>query len=311
VSTFLADHPDRGVVLVFGPDATSFLQSLVSQDLDPIGDGSGARSLLLTPQGKLDVTLRMLRVGDEWWLDCDAGYGSRLASSLTKYRIRVDVQIDDRSDGWDLLEVRGHEALARVGATAHVDVPDAADAHVAWGESRIVRADWVDQPGVDVIGPVAAVHEARDQLLHAGVEPFPPGAYEAARIEAGVARLGVDVDERTIPQEAFLELDAVSFTKGCFLGQELVCRIDTRGHVNRFLRRLRLDAASPPAVGDEVVVDDKVVGSVTSAAAVPGAEQSVALAIVRREVEPPATVIVRTGGGEVTALVEELPARAA
>jgi tRNA-modifying protein YgfZ len=307
MSTHLADHRDRGVVVVSGPDATSFLQSLVSQDLDPIPDGQGAPSLLLTPQGKLGITLRMLRVGDGWWLDCQAGFGEELAASLTRFCIRVDVTITDHTGSWDVLEVRGHEALARVGAAAHVDVPEPPDAHVGWGERRIVRSDWPGTLGVDVIGPTAAVHEARDELLHAGVAPFPPGAYEAARIEAGIVRLGIDVDEKTIPQEAFLERDAVSFTKGCFLGQELVCRIDTRGHVNRYLRLLRLADGTVPEAGDAVVLDDKVVGAVTSAAAVPDATEAVALAMVRHEVEPPAAAVVRSGGRDVSVVVEELP----
>jgi folate-binding protein YgfZ len=310
MSTHLADHPDRGVVVASGPDATSFLQSIVSQDVDPIADGHGARSLLLTPQGKLGITMRMLHIGDEWWLDCDAGFGDELAASLTRFRIRVDVTITDHSGSWDVLEVRGHEAPARVGAAAHVDVPERPDAHVAWGDRRIVRSDWPEMLGVDVIGPTAAVHEARDELLHAGVEPFAPGAYEAARIEAGIVRLGVDVDEKTIPQEAFLDRDAVSFTNGCFLGQDLVCRIDTRGHVNRYLRRLRFTDGTVPVAGDEVVLDDKVIGVVTSAAAVPDATEAVALAMVRHEVEPPATAVVRSDGREVTAVVEELPAAA-
>lgn len=304
MSTHLAERPGHGAVVVSGPDATSFLQSLVSQDIEGLDDGAGARSLLLTPQGKLDVIMRMLRVGDEWWLDCDAGYGAQLAASLTRFCIRVEAEIRDRSDAWGLLEVRGHEAVARVGAAARVDVPDVDCAHVAWGPRRVVRSDWPTMPGVDVLGPLDAVHEARDELLRAGVEPFPPGTYEVARIEAGIPRLGVDVDERTIPQEAFLEREAVSFTKGCFLGQELVCRIDTRGHVNRYLRLLESQAELTP--GSEVVVGDKVVGTVTSAAA--RADGSwVALSLVRREVEPPAEVLVRRDGDEARATVAALP----
>jgi folate-binding protein YgfZ len=131
--------------------------------------------------------------------------------------------------------------------------------------------------------------------------------YEVARIEAGVPRLGVDVDERTIPQEAFLERDAVSFTKGCFLGQELVCRIDTRGHVNRHLRLLRLSGEAVPAPGAEVLAGDTTVGTLTSVAGVPGESRAVALAMLRREVEPPADVRVRSDAGDLSATVEALP----
>ena len=215
--------------------------------------------------------------------------------------------MQDRSDAWSLLEIRGGDAVACVATAAEVDVPSTPAAHVPWGDRRVVRADWPDRPGVDVVGPVASVHAARDALLDAGVAAVEPDGYEAARLEAGVVRLGVDVDERTIPQEAFLERDAVSFTKGCFLGQELVCRIDTRGHVNRYLRRLRIGGEHTPDRGAEVVADGATVGNVTSAAAVPGEPLVLALAMVRREVVPPAAVVVRWPGGEVSATVEELP----
>jgi len=313
VSTRCAERPRHGAVVVSGPDATSFLESLVSQELTGVAAGQGVRSLLLTPQGKLDVALRALRIGagkdepDEWSLDCDTGYGERLAASLGRYRIRVDAEIEDRSDDCDLLEVRGHEAVPRVAALARVDIPDAPDSHVLWGDRRIVRADWPTMEGVDVLGPAIAVRDARDALLRAGVEPFAPGAYEAARIEAGVPRLGVDIDERTIPQEAFLERDAVSFTKGCFVGQELVCRIDTRGHVNRHLRLLRADGDTVPPGGTEVFVEDRSVGTVTSSAIVPDEARIVALAMVRREVEPPAAARLRWPDGELSVTVEVLP----
>jgi tRNA-modifying protein YgfZ len=111
------------------------------------------------------------------------------------------------------------------------------------------------------------------------------------------------MDESTIPQEALLDVDAISFTKGCFLGQELVARIDSRGHVNKYLRRLRVDGSIAPPQGASVIVDDKDVGTVTSAATVPGEDRVVALGMVRHEVEPPATVTLRWDGGETPAEV--------
>jgi folate-binding protein YgfZ len=235
-----------------------------------------------------------------------------LADGLGRYRIRVDVELEDRSGRWGLIEVRGREAGARVAALAGIDVPEAVHTHVAWGHEperglRVVRSAWPGVAGVDVLGPLDALDDVRDGLLRAGVEPYPPGAYEAARIEAGIPRLGADVDERTIPQEAFLERDGVSFTKGCFLGQELVCRIDTRGHVNRLLRGLRIDGDVVPPVGAAVVVDGEERGVVTSAAALPDAHRAVALAMVRPEVEPPAEVSLRWPDGELPARLQALP----
>ena len=148
-------------------------------------------------------------------------------------------------------------------------------------------------------------------LVAAGATPAGLRAYEAARVRAGVPRQGLDIDEKTIPQEAFLELDAVSFTKGCFLGQELVCRIDTRGHVNRLLRGFEIGMdggidTTPPA-GAGIVVGDKEVGALTTVAR--SESGVVALGYVRREVEVPADVLVRWDGGEAPAVAAALPER--
>lgn len=316
-----------GLVVVHGPDATSFLQAIVSQDLDPVGVGETVAALLLQPQGKLEVAFRATRrrrvfagaggagggaasdgaagggaagggaAGDEWWLDTEPAFAARLAEGLGRYRIRVKVEIDDRTSDTAMASVVG---TGDVSVTAGTDIDEHGDGQPgALGPQRIATT-WADQPGADVIG-------ARDVVGHwtreSGCRRGTPAELEVLRIEAGVPKLGVDVDGSTIPQEAFLERDAVSFTKGCFIGQELVCRIDSRGHVNRFLRRLALPGAAPPPPGSEVLVDDKVVGHVTSAAAVPGEDRTVALAMVRREVEPPAHAAVHWAGRTVPASV--------
>jgi len=267
------DRTDRGFVTVAGPDTFSFLQALVSADLDPLADGDAVHSLLLLPQGKLDVDFRLLRVGpEEAWLDCAPGFAAQLATSLTRFRIRVKADIVDRSGELGM--------LSRVGDDDGVAVPD--------GVHRIDTA-W----GFDLVGPADALP---------AVEPIvDPVAYEAWRIEQAIPVQPADVDETTIPQEAFLEQDAVSFTKGCFIGQELVCRIDSRGHVNRFLRRVADIEGDWPPVGAEIVVDGKVVGALTSVA--PAELPTGALGYVRREVEPPAPVELRWPGGSARATV--------
>lgn len=267
------DRSDRGFVAVTGPDTFPFLQAIVSADLDPLVDGQAVHSLLLTPQGKLDVDFRLLRVrADEAWLDCAPGFGAQLAASLARFRIRVEVEIADRSG-----ELR---MLSRIGDDDGLATP--AGAHR-------LRTAW----GFDLVGPRAELPD-----VGPGVDPL---AFEAWRIERGIPVQPFDIDDSTIPQEAFLEQDAVSFSKGCFLGQELVCRIDSRGHVNRFLRRFSdVDGGWPP-VGAEVVVDGKVVGSLTSVA--PVELPTGALGYVRREVEPPAAVELRWDGGRATALI--------
>lgn len=278
----VTDRSPRGLVVVSGPDATSFLQSLISQDLDAVADGASAPSLLLAPQGKLDALFRITHVGDEWWLDTDADYGPRLADSLARYKIRVKAEIDDRTTSSGLLSIIG----AAGQSSPLVSIP------TVWGELQ----------GTDLLG---AASDVRQELhaLPAEVERWDPERFEAFRIEQGVPRMGVDLDDKTIPQEAFLDRDAVSFTKGCFLGQELVARIDSRGHVNRYLRRVRVAGTDVPPHGASIVAGDKEVGAVTSAAIVPGEDRVVALAMIRREVEPPADVTVRWDEHEAPAQV--------
>jgi folate-binding protein YgfZ len=266
------DRSDRGFVVVTGPDTFSFLQALVSADLDPVQDGDSVHSLLLSPQGKLDVDFRLTRIGDDAWLDCAPGLGAQLAGSLTRFRLRVKAEIEDRSGELGV--------LSRIGAD----------------DGTVVPADVRRVPtmhGFDLLGARAALPTVA-QLVD-------PAAYDAWRIEQGIPRQPFDVDDSTIPQEAFLEQDAVSFAKGCFLGQELVCRIDSRGHVNRFLRRVHDIDGDWPVVGAEVVVDGKVVGALTSVA--PAELPTGALGYVRREVEPPAPVELRWHGGTARAVI--------
>jgi folate-binding protein YgfZ len=262
----------RDLVVVDGPDATSFLQSLVSQDLDPIAVGSSAHALLLQPQGKLLVDFYVVHTAaDTWWCICESGFGAELAAGLNRFKIRVKVDI--REELVAGLALRGVEPLP-------------ADGVVVFG------VDWDGGAAFDAVG----TDEAIDALSASCAAPVvDAAAYELARIEAGVPRQGLDTDERTIPQEAGLDTNAVSFTKGCFVGQELVCRIDTRGHVNRNLRRLRSDGDELPA-GSPVTAGDREVGTVTSASG------PVALAMLRREVEPAS--IVEVGG--VSAAVEAI-----
>ena len=262
----------RDLVVVEGPDATTFLQSLVSQDLDALGVGDAGHSLLLQPQGKLLVDFYAVHVEpDTWWCVCEGGFGEVLASGMSRFKIRVKVDVRQVSVA----------ALAIRGLQPEVS-PDV----------QLIAVDWAGEPAFDAIGSEGAIAAFSERL---DVRLLDADGYERARIEAGVPRQGFDTDERTIPQEAGLERVAVSFTKGCFVGQELVCRIDTRGHVNRNLRRLRA-ASGSMARGEAVAFEGREVGEVTSAAG------SVALAMLRREVEPGAQIT----AGAVEAVVEAL-----
>ncbi|MEZ5169513.1 MAG: folate-binding protein [Acidimicrobiia bacterium] len=295
----VVDRSDAGSALVSGGDTFSFLDSLVSADVADLEDGAGVHGLLLSPKGKLVADFRLLRVGDTAWIDTEPGVAPDLVAALDRYRIRVDVEISERSDEFGVLQLRGpavDDVLAGAGASRP---PTGAHAHVAWGEVRIARVARPDDAGVDVVGPLAALTAAWADLTAAGAVRVGRSASEAHRIAAGIPRQGHDIDERTIPQEAGLELDAVSFTKGCFLGQELVCRIDSRGRVNRFLRRLTPDGPAP-AVGAEILDHDgERAGEVTSVSAAPVGP--VALGYTHRRVEPPGPVQITVAPAAETA----------
>jgi folate-binding protein YgfZ len=269
------------IVWVTGPDAISFLDGLLSQSIARIPIGGTARSLLLAPNGKLRASLFVLRDDNRVGLVCDAGRSGVVAGDLSRFKIRVDVQIAAATE--PVWEVWGSGAAAAVG-----DVPPA--------------GSWADGP---TRFRMPFRHVATERIVLVGDTPpgelAPPAALEAIRIAAGEPVMGVDLDDGTIPQEAGDVGDAVDFTKGCYLGQELVARIASRGHVNRLLRGLVVDGAAPEP-GAEIIRDGKVVGAVTSAAESEARQSAVALAMIRVEVEPGARVVVAGARGQIVDL---------
>ena len=258
----------RDVVLVNGADSASYLQGQISQDVDAVEAGASAWSLVLAPQGKVDAWFRLSRRdGASFLLDVDAGYGETLVSRLERFRLRVDVSFETLA-GWRMLAVRG--------AGAEDAVLDPVDAEIRAG------VDWPGFCGIDLLGPDL---EPPSDLLVGG-----PDDLEVPRIRAGWPAMGHELTDRTIPAEiAGLVESSVSFTKGCYTGQELVARIDSRGgNVPRPVRLVEIHGLEPVAPGDEITVDGKAVGEVTSAAMDEESAVTVALGPVHRRVEPPA-----------------------
>jgi tRNA-modifying protein YgfZ len=268
----------REFVRVSGPDALTFLQGQLSQELEQLAVGSSAPSFVLQPQGKVDAFVRVTRVEDDVLvLDVDADWGDAVRTRLERFKLRVKADIEPLA--WGCLAVRGPRSH---GLAAGLD------------------ADWPGLPGVDVVGVSPEVP--------AGVRLCDLQAYEAVRIEAGVPVMGREIDEKTIPAETGVVDRAVSFTKGCFTGQELVARIDSRGgNVPRHLRGIVVGTNVVPPVGTSVEVDGKVVGALTSVGESLERRAPVALAYVGRAVEPPADVTLSWDGGSAPARVEALP----
>jgi len=279
----------RDFVRAAGPDVVGFLQGQLSQDVAGLAADGSTWAFLLQPQGKVVAFLRVLRLGEEdYVLETDAGFGAAVIERLNRFKLRVACDLDVLE--WRCLAVRG---------------PDAAG-HAAAGTGHAVVADWPGLPGTDLIGASPEVP--------ADVRRCSKEAFEAVRIEAGIPMMGREIDEKTIPAEAGVVDRSVSFTKGCYTGQELVARIDSRGgNVPRHLRGVVLAGDVAPPAGATLEVDGKVVGELTSVAASPGLDAVVALALVRRAVEVPADVVVKwddgpaAPAGEAPARVEALP----
>ena len=259
----------REVISASGPESTSYLQGQLSQDVSGLPDGSAAWSWLLAPNGKVDALLRITRLeGDAWLIDTDGGWGELVRTRLDRFRLRTKVEFAPTD-----------HAVVRACGRAEPPAPAVAVVAPAW-------------PGLDAADAIGG--------------PVPAGAgsagdYEPHRILAGIPRMGAELDERTIPAEAGIIDWTVSFTKGCYTGQELVARIDSRGgHVPRHLARLR--SAGSLAPGQELqTADGEPAGVVTSAAPDPEVSGGcVALGFVRRAVGSSAPL--RAGTSEVTQL---------
>ncbi len=276
----------RDSVRVTGPDALGYLQGQCSQDVEALGDGDTADSLLLSPQGKVEAYLRITRVGTaEFVLDTDEGFGAVVITRLQRFRLRMKVEFEALD--WVCAAIRG---------------PDAERA-VSGRPELVVAVAWPGLAGVDLLGPLpgGGLGEWVGDTVRCGDE-----AWEAARIEAGVPRNGREVVEGSIAAELGLVDRTVSFSKGCFTGQELVARLDARGsNVARRLRGVVVadSPGEPPVVpvpepsvplGATVRTADGVhtVGTVTSAAWSPKREATVALATLHRRVAPPEPVLI-------------------
>ena len=287
--TFVVDRSERGKLALTGPDAKSFLQGQVTQDIESLTPGHGGYAAFLTHKGKMLGDLRVFDLGDELLLDCERVALQELFNMIRRYKLGSDVELHKRTLELALFSVIGPDAPDLAGPAEH----DCA--RVELGGATVVAAR--TDVGVDVFCPAGDREAVRAAL------EFPDGTEadaEVVRVERGRPRFGVDIDDGTIPQEAGLNERAVSFTKGCYVGQETVARLYYRGKPNRRLLGLRLSAPAP--TGSELRLGEKVVGRLGSSVVSPELGP-IGLALVRREASPGDTVEV----GGVNALIVDVP----
>jgi tRNA-modifying protein YgfZ len=295
----LVDRAGRGRLALTGTERREFLHGQITQDVEGLKPGDGAYAALLTHKGKMLSDMRVLDLGDELLLSCERAGLQELFNMIRRYKLGSDVDLHKRTLEMGELSLIGPQARAVAGADAlGPEEHGNARAQIGGHDVVLVATDL----GVDVFCDAEATEGVRGALRAAGAVEVSEAAAELVRIESGRPRYGVDLDDKVIPQEAGLNERAVSFTKGCYVGQETVARLYYRGKPNRHLRGLRLSAPVEP--GTPLRLGEKQVGQITSVAVSP-AHGPIALALVRREAEPGSTLA--AGDGDVTAEVVELP----
>lgn len=302
----------RGAFALAGPDAAELLHGLVTNEVRALRPGAGCHAALLTPKGKMRADLVVLRIAaDELLLDSEPSLAAPLAGVLSGYVPFSRSTFADRTAESAVVHLEGPEAPSVLEA-AGLPAPGEPFAH-ALGEAagiavRVARVCRAGAPGFDLRVRPADSDAVAALLAARGATPAGADDLEAGRIEAGIPRWGAELDESVLPNEAWLERTAISYTKGCYLGQETVARLKTYGHVNRHLVALILPPGSGVAPGDAVRAGDAVVGKVTSAAESERRGGRVALAFVKREHEAPGTRLdVESADGAVPGVVAAVP----
>jgi folate-binding protein YgfZ len=310
----------RSRICLVGADRARFLHGQVTNDVKKLRTCEGCYAAITTAKGKMESDLNIFCLAEELLLDFEPGLTEKISQRLGKYIVADDVQIVDAAPHYGLLSAQGPHAEVAVQALglfaeipkkpfASVKISDATlgEIYLA-GNARLGTAGW------DLFVPNHSLGAVADKLVAAvrrtGGRACGWQAFETARIEAGIPRFGVDMDETNIPLECGLEARAITYTKGCYIGQEVINRIHSVGHVNRELRSLRLgdDLKNLPLRGDKLFHAGKEAGYVTSAVKSPLLNANIALGYVRREANQIGTELtLQTAEGESPVKVVELP----
>jgi len=296
----LLDRSDRGKLALTGAAAREFLQGQVTNDVESLQPGEGCYAAFLTQKGKMLGDLRILATQDELLLDTERSTLQALFNMIRRFSIGYEVELHKRTLERGLLSLIGPVSIELAEVPQLADLPEHAHESVELGRIglRAIRTD----VGIDLLCDSADTTRLASRLEAVGASPVSESVAECVRVERGRPRYGLDLDDSVIPQEAGLNERAVSFTKGCYVGQETVARLYYRGKPNRHLRGLRLEG--PARTGDAIRLGDRQVGHLGSVSESPRFG-SIALAVLRREAAPGSAVAVGEQG--TGAQVVELP----
>lgn len=319
-SAGVADLSFRGRVALTGGDRRRFLHGQVTNQVMDLQEGEGCYAALVTAKGKLQSDLNIYCLAGELILDFEPGLSGLVIQRLEKYIIADDVQVVEVAPHYGVLSVQGPKSGAVVSSLGlKLELPAKLLAISSAASEVLGEVYCVHQPrgsalGFDLWVPVAALETIAAGLVSGarglGGRAVGWKALEMARIEAGIPRFGWDMDESHLPPETGIEARAVSYTKGCYIGQEVLARLRTYGHVAKALRGLRLPDELPalPCKGDKILREGKEVGNITSAVRLPALRWNVALGYVRREhYQMGTTLQVLAPGGACEARIVALP----
>jgi folate-binding protein YgfZ len=314
------DMSFRGRLCLTGADRVRFLNGQVTNNVKDLRAGEGCYAALVTAKGRLESDLNVYCLQEEILVDLEPGLTQRITGRLEKFIIADDVQVVDVAAQYGLISVQGPKADVVASALQlPIALPAkpmnfAATNDPKLGELYLVNHPRLGTVGFDLFVPTPALGAVMDKLAAAaratGGRPCGWEAWEIARIEAGIPRFGVDMDESNLAPEAGIEARAISYSKGCYIGQEVISRIRTYGQVTKALRGLRLadEMTTLPAKGDKLYHGGKEAGYITSATASPALKANIALGYVRKEANGIGTTLtLRTAAGETTTTVVELP----
>jgi tRNA-modifying protein YgfZ len=290
------DRSDRTVLRLAGRDPIGMLNAILTNEV-PREVNLGVYATLLNAKGRVQTDLRVLKSGENILVDTEPEGTGAAHEILGRYAPFSRVEIEDLStnESWGILGLygpRAHELLDNLRLTEHES------AEVEVGSTKVLAAGVaVPIPGFDLLGPEEVLRAAREHLRQAGAEPVSPEVYETARVEAGLPRFGTDITSENFPAEASILDRAVSFSKGCYPGQETVAKMYYRGRPNRTLHRLEIEG-SPPSPGAPILQEEKQVGTITSIAPLTIDGRALALGYLSRNTQKDAPL----SAGEATVL---------
>ena len=312
----LVDTSFRGIIELTGSDRLRWLNGQITNEVKSLKPGEGKLAAVLNVKGHILADLAAYGLPNSTWIDLSRDRAPIVRDTFDRYIVADDVVAENASDRYAHLMVVGRQArqfMAEAAGGGVTDLPawHHVEARLAKLPARIIVTGWLGLPGYDVIVPADAADRVWEALLNLGsargLRPVGMAALDLLRVEAGWRWFGVDFDDRNLLMES-LTADHVSFTKGCYIGQEVVIRVEHQGHLNKKLTGLLVTGEIVPSVQADILSGERKVGTVTSAIFSPALKRVIALGYVRRECWDPGTKLRLVSGGQsLEAEVASLP----